>query len=106
MSSRFPLRGTGNASEPWATTVLLVCAAVVEAVLLAGLALAISGVGTGSAVVTAFERLHRLLLRPFAILLPGLGGVARQLVALLSYSLLLVLLVGTSSWVERRRAVY
>jgi hypothetical protein len=103
-------RGTGNASLAIATEVVLILAAAVEAVLIAGLALLVARVSAGSAAATAFMRLNELLVGPFAILLGLVQHVAsplwRQLVALLSYGVIFTVAVGVVSWFDRRQALY
>jgi hypothetical protein len=106
----FEHRGTGNASPINATEGVLLLAAAVETILVAGLALGISGVGAGSVTVTTFLRVNDLLLGPFAAL-GGTGGgratlVVQQLAAVLGYGLVFLLIIGGVSWLDRRRLLY
>lgn len=99
--------GTVNASPIGATEGVLLLAAAVETLLLAGLVLVITGVGVGSAVLPAFLRLQDLVLGPFA-LLPLPGGVrsvaiGRQLGAILGYGIFFSVIIGAVSWFDRRR---
>lgn len=102
--------GTGNASLAIATEVVLILAAALEAILIAGLALIAVRVGAGSATATAFMRLNELLVGPFAMLLGQVRHVAsplwRQLVAMLGYGLIFTAVVGAVSWLDRRQALY
>jgi hypothetical protein len=106
----FEHRGTGNASPINATEGILLLAAAVEAILVAGLALGISGVGTGSVAAATFLRANDLLLGPFAALGGGGGGrsalVVQQIAAALGYGLIFVLIIGGVSWLDRRRLLY
>jgi len=99
--------GTGNASSSGATEGLVLLAAAVETILLAGLVLALARVGVGSAALAGFLRLHDIVLGPFA-LLPLSGGarfaaLGRQCVAVLGYGLFFGLLIGGVSWFDGRR---
>ncbi len=100
-------RGTVNASPVGAAEGVILLAAAVETILLAGLALAITGVGVGSAALTGFLRLHNIVLGPFALLpLPGgarFVAIGQQSVAVLGYGLFFGLLIGGVSWFDRRR---
>lgn len=105
--AQFEPRGTVNASVFGATEGVLLLAAAVETSLLAGLALTISRVGTGSASGAFFLRLNALLLGPFA-LIPSVGAgamamVGRQAAAVLGYGLFFLLIIGGVSWLDRRR---
>ena len=99
--------GTGNASPGGATEGVVLLAAAIETVLLAGLALALANVGAGSAALAGFLRLHDIVLGPFALLpLPGEArfvAIGRQLGAVVGYGLFFVLLIGGVSWFNRRR---
>lgn len=103
-------RGTGNASLALATEVVLILAAAVEAVLIAGLALLVSHVNADGATATAFMRLNELLVGPFAIVLGQIRHTAsplwRQLVALLGYGAIFTAAIGVVSWLDRRQALY
>jgi hypothetical protein len=103
-------RGTGNASLAIATEVVLILAAALEAIVIAGLAVIVARVGTGSATATAFMRLNELLVGPFALLLGLVRQVTsplwRQLVALFGYGLIFTAVVGVVSWLDRRQALY
>ena len=107
---QFEPRGTVNASLFGATEGVLLLAAAVETVLIAGLALLISRVGIGSVARALFLRLNDLLLGPFGLLLSSAGGVGadigRQAVAVLGYGLFFLLIIGGVSWLDRRRAFY
>jgi hypothetical protein len=106
----FEHRGTGNASPINATEGILLLAAAVEAILVAGLALGISGVGAGSATAATFLRVNDLLLGPFAVLGGSGGGrsalVMQQVGAALGYGLVFLLIIGGVSWLDRRRLLY
>lgn len=100
-------RGTVNASPVGATEGVILLAAAVETILLAGLVLTITGVGVGSAALAGFLRLHDIVLGPFALLpLPGgarFVAIGQQCGAVLGYGLLFIVLIGGVSWVDRRR---
>ncbi len=99
--------GTVNASPMGATEGVILLAAAIEAFLLAGLALAITGVGVGSMVLVGFLRLHDIVLGPFALLsLPGGAHavtIGQQCAAVVGYGLFFVILIGGMSWFDRRR---
>lgn len=103
-------RGTGNASPVNATEGVLLLGATIEAILVAGLALSLGGVGAGSATVATFLRLNDLLLGPFAILAGSDAGrtalIVQQIAAILGYGLIFLLIVGGVSWLDRRRMLY
>jgi len=106
----FEHRGTGNASPINATEGILLLAAAVEAILVAGLALGISGVGAGSATAATFLRVNDLLLGPFAVLAGGGSGrsalIMQQGGAALGYGLVFLFIIGVVSWLDRRRLLY
>ena len=89
---------------------MLLLAAALEAIVIAGLALIVARVGAGSATATAFMRLNELLVGPFAILLGHGRQVAsplwQQLLALLGYGLIFTAAIGVVSWLDRRQALY
>lgn len=104
---RFEPHGTGNASPSGATEGVLLLAAAVETILVAGLAIMIAGIGAGSATLGGFLRLNGILLGPFA-LFPWPGGaravaIGQQSGAVLGYGLFFLLLIGGVSWFDRRR---
>jgi hypothetical protein len=104
----FQPRGTVNASIFSATEGVLLLAAAVETSLLAGLALTVSRVGTGSATGAFFLRLNEFLLGPFA-LIPSFGAemvvaITRHTAAVLGYGLFFLLIIGGVSWLERQRS--
>jgi len=89
---------------------ILALAAAVETVLLAALVLTIGRVGAGGGMTAAFWRVNAVLLRPFDRLpfaFPVFGAEAggRQVVAALSYGIVLLTLAGAVSWFGRRRAL-
>ncbi len=100
--------GTGNASPGRATEWVLTGGAAIETVLIAALALLVVGTpgdtGRGR-LIEALERLNGLLRLPLDIVLPGTGELMRQGLAILLYGGGLLALAGTTSWVERRRAL-
>src|SRR5262249_20349137 len=102
--------GTGNASPINATEGVLLLGAAVETILVAGLALNISGVGVGSVTIGTFLRGNDLLLGPFAALPRADGGpaalIVQQIGAILGYGLFFLLIVGAVSWLDRRRLLY
>lgn len=103
---RFEPHGTGNASPLSATEGVLLLAAAVETILLAGLVLLIVRVGAGSATLDGFVWLNSILLGPFAAL-GGPGGthavaIGQQSGAVLGYGLFFLLLIGGVSWFDRR----
>jgi hypothetical protein len=102
-------RGTVNASLVGATEGIVLLAAAVETILLVGLTLAITGVGTGSVILDPFLRLHDIVLGPFALVpLPGgarLVAIGQRIGAILGYGLFFVLLISGVSWFDRRRPV-
>ncbi len=100
-------RGTVNASPFGATEGVIFLAAAVETILLAGLVLAITGVGVGSAALAGFLRLHGIILGPFALLpLPSgvrFVAIGQQFGAIMGYGLFFIVLIGGVSWFDRRR---
>ena len=107
---QFEPRGTVNASLFGATEGVLLLAAAVESVLIAGLVLLISRVGSGSVVAALFLRLNDLLLGPFGLLFSSAEGIGaaigRQAAAVLGYGLFFLLIIGGVSWLDRRRVFY
>jgi hypothetical protein len=110
VSEELEHRGTGNASLATATEVVLILAAALAAIVIAGLALIVARVGAGSATATSFMRLNELLVGPFAVLLGHVRQVAsplwQQLIALLGYGLIFTAAIGVVSWLDRRQALY
>jgi hypothetical protein len=104
----FERRGTVNASPVGAAEGVVLLAAAVETILLAGLAITVVGVGTGSAILAGFLRLHGIVFGPFALVpLPGgarFAAIGQQFGAALGYGLFFLLLIGGVSWLERRRS--
>ncbi len=90
---------------------LLLIAAAVETLLVAGLALIAGGVERGGGVVGEFLRVNDLLIRPFT-LLPFFSppstttALPPQIAASLAYGAGLLLCAGIVSWLDRRRALY
>lgn len=111
MSGQPGLRGTGHANLTGLTEGLLIAAAAVETLLLAGLALIASGVDRGSGVVEAFLRLNGLIIRPFALLpffsasSPG-SVLFQQVAAVLGYGAVFLIGSGIVAWFDRRQALY
>ncbi|HEY8597660.1 MAG TPA: hypothetical protein VIL85_04475 [Thermomicrobiales bacterium] len=107
---QFEPRGTVHASLFGATEGVLLLAAAVESVLIAGLALLLSRVGIGSVVGALFLRLNDLLLGPFGLLYSSAGGagatIGRQAVAVFGYGLFFLLIIGGVSWLDRRHVFY
>jgi hypothetical protein len=100
----------GNASPINATEGVLLLAAAVDTILVAGLAILASGVGTGSVTVALFLRLNDLLLGPFAAVPAPAGAraaiIVPQAAAIVGYGLLFLLLIAGVSWLDRRRLLY
>jgi len=105
MSYDFGPRGIGNASSASLTEWLLVCAAAVETILVAVLALIVAGVSEGSGAVAALARCNALLLAPLRFLPASLSAAVRQGTAVAVYGFVFLALIGTSSWFERQRAL-
>jgi hypothetical protein len=107
---QFEPRGTVNASLFGATEGVLLLAAAVESILIAGLALLVSRVGIGSVAGALFLRLNDLLLGPFGLLFSSARGVGadigRQAAVVLGYGLFFFLIIGGVSWLDRRRVFY
>src|SRR5438067_1380595 len=78
MGYDFGPRGIGNASSASLTEWLLVCAAAVETILVAVLALIVAGVGEGSGAVATLARCNALLLAPLRFLPASLSAAVRQ----------------------------
>ncbi len=106
MIDRTGLRGTGNASLAGVAEGILILAAAIETVLLAGLVLIAGRVGQGSGLVAAFMRLNTALLRPLDLIAFPSGAVLQQIAAMLGYGVVCFALVGALSWLERRRTLY
>lgn len=102
--SHFRHRGTRNASVAGVTETLLVCTALVETVLVAGFVLRAGRVGEGGTLAEAFLRSTALILLPLRIV-PVVSAAARQGLAIVVYGGCLLVLIGLSSWLERRRAL-
>ena len=99
--------GTVNASPGGATEGVVLLAAAVETILIAGLALALTNAGVGSVALAGFLRLHDIVLGPFALLpSPGearFAAIGQQLAAITGYGFFFMLLIGGVSWFDRRR---
>lgn len=95
---------TPNTNSFAITDALLVAAAAVETILVAALALAVTGVGDGSAITATFLRFNELPVTPIRLAFGGLGMVPRQLLAIVAYGLLFTVLTGITSWYERGRS--
>lgn len=89
---------------------LLIIAAAMETLLVAGLALIAGGVERGGGVVGEFLRVNDLLIRPFTLLPffspPSTTTALPQLAASLAYGAGLLLCAGIVSWLDRHRALY
>ena len=90
---------------------LLLVAAALETLLVAGLALIAGGVERGSGAVGVLLRVNDLLIRPFT-LLPFFSppsttnALPPRIAACLAYGAGLLLCAGIVSWIDRRRALY
>lgn len=105
MAASFRPRGTRNASTASVTEALLICTALVETVLVAGFVLRAGRIGEGGTITEAFLQATALILLPFRFMPAAVSATVRQGLAIVVYGGGLLVLVGISSWLERRRAL-